>query len=161
MVSNVAGTDGHPVSKFMELALGIAREAGELGEVPVGAVVVRSGIVIGSGGNRVEGEQDPAAHAEMLAIREAASILGSWRLLGCVLYSTLEPCPMCAGAILLARLSGCVYGCRDPKKGADGSIYDVLSAAGGNHHPFVVPDFLAEESSQLLSGFFRLQRRRG
>lgn len=138
----------------MRLALREAERALEHDDVPVGAVVVREGEVVGAGQNERELRQDPTAHAEMIALREAARAVGSWRLLDCVLYVTLEPCAMCAGAIVLARLPRVVYGTADPKAGAAGSVMDVLAEPRLNHRPEVAPGLLAEECAALLTEFF-------
>jgi tRNA(adenine34) deaminase len=143
---------------FMRLAIREAERALEHEDVPVGAVIVRDGEVAGIGHNERELRQDPTAHAEVLAIREAARALGSWRLLDCVLYVTLEPCPMCAGAIVLARLPRVIYGARDPKAGAAGSILDVLGEPRLNHRPEVAAGLLAEASTALLRDFFGSRR---
>ena len=143
----------------MRRALTLARAAARRGEVPVGAVAVREGAVIAAAGNAMERRADATAHAEMLALRAAARVVGNWRLEGVALYCTLEPCPMCAGAMVQARIARCVYGARDPKKGADGSVYDVLRHPGNNHRIAVVPEVRAEASASLLSAFF-LERRR-
>jgi tRNA(adenine34) deaminase len=119
--------------KWMRLALEQAERAAQLGEVPVGAVAVRDGMIIGTGFNRKESDQDPSAHAELLAIRRAAAYLGNWRLIGVTLYSTLEPCPMCAGAMIQARLERLVYGAPDTRFGADGTVMDVLGEPAFNH----------------------------
>jgi len=150
------GTD----HQFMLRALRLARGAARRGEVPVGAVVVSGGLVVGAASNRVERSQDAAAHAELLALRQAAHRLGSWRLAGAVIYSTLEPCPMCAGALLLARVERVVYGADDPKKGAFRSVYDVLGHRAGNHHLQVTPGCEAEAAAKLLQTFFRELRSR-
>ena len=142
----------------MRLALREAERAPGHGDVPVGAVIVREGEVAASGHNERELRADPTAHAELLAIREAARALGSWRLLDCVLYVTLEPCAMCAGAIVLARLPRVVYGASDPKAGAAGSVLDVLAEPRLNHRPEVAAGLLAEESSLLLRNFFGSRR---
>ena len=142
----------------MRLALREAERAPAHGDVPVGAVVVREGEVAGSGHNERELRHDPTAHAELLAIREAARALGSWRLLDCVLYVTLEPCAMCAGAIVLSRLPRVIYGASDPKAGAAGSVLDVLAEPRLNHRPEVAAGLLAEESSLLLRDFFASRR---
>jgi len=139
----------------MEHAIRLARAAGRRGEVPVGALAVRQGIVLAAGSNEVERRQDASAHAELLVLRRASARLGSWRLDGITLYSTLEPCPMCAGAILLARISRCVYGADDPRKGAFRSVYDVLANPAGNHHPEVDGGEQAGASGALLQAFFR------
>src|SRR6202165_1422675 len=128
------------------LAMRAAERAVEHEDVPVGAVIVRDGEVAGIGHNERELRQDPTAHAEVLAIREAARALGSWRLLDCVLYVTLEPCPMCAGAVVLARRARVVYGASDPKAGAAGSILDILGEPRLNHRPEVAAGLLGEAS---------------
>lgn len=142
----------------MEEALELARRAGREGDVPVGAVVVRDGKVIGRGLNRREAWGDPTAHAEMLAIREAAATLGGWRLSGCDLYVTLEPCAMCAGAIVLARIDRVVFGAADPKGGAVGSLMNLVQDARLNHQATVVAGVKAEECGALLRDFFRARR---
>ncbi len=145
---------------WMRRALRLARAAASRGEVPVGALVVRSGAILGAASNRVERAQDPTAHAELLALRRAATRLGSWRLEGVTLYSTLEPCPMCAGALLLGRVARVVYGADDPKKGAFRSTYRVLAKTAGNHHLEVLPGCEAPASTDLLRRFFRDLRNR-
>lgn len=147
--------------RFMRQALAEAREAERQGEVPVGAVVVHEGRVIGRGHNQRETLNDPTAHAEMIAITAAAAFLESWRLEKCTLYVTLEPCSMCAGAIVLARLPGLVYGAFDPKAGACGSVLDVVNEPRLNHR--VVPEggLLAEECGDILRSFFRKARAKG
>lgn len=139
----------------MREALGLADIGARLGEVPVGAVVVRDGVVVGRGHNRRELDGDPTAHAEVLALREAAAAIGSWRLERCALYVTLEPCPMCAGAMVLARIDRCVFGCTDPKGGFLGTLADLSVWPGLNHSFPVVRGVLAEESSERLVSFFR------
>ncbi len=143
---------------WMEVALAQARRAMEQEEVPVGAIAVYHGHVIGSGFNRKEELHDPTAHAEMIALREAAVFLQNWRLLDVTLYCTLEPCPMCAGAMIQARLPRLVYGARDTRFGADGSIVDVLSAKAFNHHVAVISSVLETEAADLLQQFFRMLR---
>ncbi len=145
----------------MEVALDMAQMAASSGEVPVGAAVVRGGEVLARAGNRRERDQDPTAHAELLAIRAAAERLGSWRLEGCSLYVTLEPCAMCAGAIVLARLERCVYGASDPKGGFLGTVGDLSCHPSLNHHFQVVSGVCAEESAQMLRAFFRKLRGHG
>lgn len=140
------------------MALDLAREAGRRGEVPVGAVVVRDGRVVGRGYNRRESRRDPTAHAEILALRQAARVLGGWRLSGCVLYVTLEPCVMCAGAMVLARIDRLVFGAADPKGGAAGSLMNVVQDGRLNHWVDVVPGIEAEACGQLLKDFFRTRR---
>lgn len=143
---------------FMRLALREAERALEHEDVPVGAVVVHEGEVIGAACNERELRQDPTAHAEALALREASRALGSWRLLDTVLYSTLEPCAMCAGAIVLARVPRVVYAAADPKAGAAGSLFDVLAEPRLNHRPEVAGGLLAADSSALLQAFFVTRR---
>ena len=143
---------------FMRLAMREAERALEHDDVPIGAVVVHEGEVIGAARNERELRADPTAHAEILALREAAAKLGSWRLLECMLYVTLEPCPMCAGAIVLARVPRVVYGAEDPKAGAAGSVLDVLHEQRLNHRPEVAGGLLAGESAQLLRTFFAGRR---
>src|SRR3954453_8996566 len=139
---------------FMRLALREAERALEHDDVPVGAVVVREGEVVGAGRNERQLRQDPTAHAEMLALREASRHLGSWRLLDTVLYVTLEPCAMCAGAIVLGRVPRVVYGTTDPKAGAAGSVLDLLAEPRLNHRPEVAGGLLAGECAALLRAFF-------
>lgn len=142
----------------MERALAEARRAGALGEVPVGAVVVRNGEWIASGYNRPIADHDPSAHAEMQALRAAAARLGNYRLTGCELYVTLEPCAMCAGAILHARLDRVVYGASDPKTGACGSVIDVFGDLRLNHQTQVLGGVLAEAGGDLIREFFAARR---
>lgn len=144
----------------MQEALVEAAAAQRLGEVPIGAVVVFEGRIIGRGYNLREASNDPTTHAEMVAIRQAAAELSSWRLLDCSLYVTLEPCVMCMGAIILARIPRLIYACRDPRAGAVGSIYDFSKDERFNHRVAVTQGVLAEECSELLSGFFRELRAR-
>ncbi|MDQ3739719.1 MAG: tRNA adenosine(34) deaminase TadA [Actinomycetota bacterium] len=143
---------------FMRLALREAERALDHDDVPIGCVVVREGEVIGAGRNERELRNDPTAHAEVLALREAAARVGSWRVLESVLYVTLEPCAMCAGAIVLARVPRVVYGTVDPKAGAAGSVLDVLDEPRLNHRPEVAGGLLAEDSADLLRQFFALRR---
>jgi len=147
-------------SYWMGKALAQAANAGRRGEVPIGAVLVRDGVVIGRGYNLREGKQDPCAHAELLAIRQAAKRLGAWRLTGTTLYVTLEPCPMCMGAIILARVERLVFGCFDPKAGAAGSLYDLTCDRRFNHRVEVTSGVRGEECSAMLSDFFRELRLR-
>jgi tRNA(adenine34) deaminase len=144
--------------RFMRLALREAERAGGHGDVPIGAVVARHEEVIGAAGNERELRGDPTAHAEVLAMRAAARALGGWRLPDSVLYVTLEPCPMCAGAIVLARVPRVVYGGPDPKAGAAGSVLDILSEPRLNHRPQVDAGLLAGESASLLESFFAARR---
>jgi tRNA(adenine34) deaminase len=143
---------------FMKLAVEEARKALAHDDVPVGAVVVHDGAVVGAGHNERERRQDPTAHAETLALQAAAAHRGSWRLLDCVLYVTLEPCAMCAGAIVLARVPRVVYGTADPKAGAAGSVLDVLAEPRLNHRPLVQGGVLAAECALLLTDFFAARR---
>ena len=144
---------------FMRLALREAERALDHDDVPVGAVVVSpSGEPLGRGRNAREALGDPTAHAEVLALREASRALGGWRLSGCALYVTLEPCAMCAGAVVLARVPRVVYGTADPKAGAAGSVMDVLAEPRLNHRPEVAGGLLAEESAEMLRAFFAPRR---
>ena len=143
---------------FMRLALREAERALEHDDVPIGAVVVQGGEVIGAGRNERELRSDPTAHAEILALREAAARLGSWRVLDSVLYVTLEPCAMCAGAIVLARVPRVVFGTTDPKAGAVGSVMNVLDQPRLNHRPAVAGGLLADECGEVLRAFFRSRR---
>ena len=145
---------------FMDMALAEARLALAHDDVPIGAVVVRDadGEVLGAGHNERELRQDPTAHAEVLALQRAADALGSWRVLDCTLVVTLEPCAMCAGAIVLARVPRVVFGCPDPKAGAAGSVLDILAEERLNHRPEVVDGVLADECASLLRDFFAARR---
>ncbi len=142
----------------MRLALEAAAQAKALGEVPVGAVVVREGEVIATGYNQPIAGHDPTAHAEIAALRAAAQTLGNYRLPGCTLYVTLEPCAMCAGAMMHARLARVVFGARDPKTGACGSVVNLFAEARLNHHAELVGGVLAEECGTMLSAFFAERR---
>jgi tRNA(adenine34) deaminase len=142
----------------MRRALQVARAAGRRGEVPVGAVAVREGAVIAAAGNGIERRGDATAHAEMLVVRRAARVVGGWRLEGVTVYATLEPCPMCAGAMVQARIARCAYAAHDPKKGADGSVYDVLRNPSNNHRIEVSAGICEEDSAALLRDFFRARR---
>jgi len=144
---------------YMAEALSLARAARDRGEVPVGAIVVSDGTIIGRGGNAPIAANDPTAHAEIAALRDAGIALGNYRLPGCTLYVTLEPCAMCAGAILHARISRLVYGARDPKTGACGSVVDLFGDARLNHHATAEGGVLADECGKLLSDFFGRLRR--
>src|SRR5947209_7763070 len=143
---------------FMRLALREASLALEHEDVPIGAVIVHGGEVIAAGHNERELRADPTAHAELLVLRDAARVLGSWRLLETVLYVTLEPCAMCAGAIVLARVPRVVFGTLDPKAGAAGSVFDILDEPRLNHRPAVQGGLLAEDSAALLRAFFSARR---
>jgi tRNA(adenine34) deaminase len=144
--------------RWMQEAVAEARSAVAHDDVPIGAVVVHGGAVIGRGRNERELREDPTAHAEVLALREAAAALGSWRVLDSTLYVTLEPCTMCAGAIVLSRIPRVVYATTDPKAGAAGSVLDVLADPRLNHQPEVVGGVLADEAAELLRSFFRARR---
>jgi tRNA(adenine34) deaminase len=143
---------------YMTAAMQEAAAAESLAEVPIGAIVVKAGQIIGRGHNLRETDQDPTAHAEMIAIRQAAEQLGSWRLIDCSIYVTLEPCVMCMGAIILARIPQLIYACRDPKAGAVGSIYNFSTDERFNHQVEVKEGVLQLECSAQLSGFFRKLR---
>lgn len=145
--------------EYMQLALEEARKAFEADEVPVGALVVQEGIILSRAHNLMEALRDPTAHAEVLAIREAADKLENWRLEGVTLYVTKEPCPMCAGAIVNARLSRVVYGCMDDRGGAVDSLYHILSDKRLNYQAEVVSGLLSEESAELLRSFFKGKRK--
>ena len=145
----------------MRAALGEARRALELAEVPIGAVIVRDGHVIAAAHNRRMLDKDPTAHAEMLVIRAAAVAVGDWRLSGCELYVTLEPCCMCAGAIVLSRLDRVVYGATDPKACAVETLYQLCSDERLNHRPQITAGVLGDECGRVLSEFFRVQRATG
>ena len=144
----------------MREALSMALSAECLGEVPVGALVVRDGVIVGRGFNSPIGEHDPTAHAEIAALRDAARNLENYRLPGCELFVTLEPCAMCAGAILHSRIARVIYGARDLKTGVHGSVIDLFAVDRLNHHTEVVGGVLAEECGQLLSNFFAERRSR-
>lgn len=143
---------------WMAEALALARKAGREGEVPIGAIIVKGGELVGKGWNRNIGMNDPSAHAEIMAMRDAGKKLENHRLPGCRLYVTLEPCPMCAGAMIHARLERVVYGADDPKTGAAGGRFEILSDPAHNHTVKVNGGCLAEESAALLRDFFRMRR---
>jgi len=160
---NDVGTPGKPGEAFppehwMEEALALARDAQARGEVPVGAVVIKDGAIIGRGGNAPIAANDPTAHAEIAALREAGRALGNYRLPDCDLYVTIEPCAMCAGAILHARIRRLVFGARDPKTGACGSVVDLFAERRLNHHTTVTGDIAGEACGRLLSDFFVARR---
>ena len=142
----------------MQVALDEARKAGEAGEIPIGAIAVVPGYIVGFGQNRVQRDFDPTAHAEIVALREAAAVLGNYRLNGVTLYVTLEPCAMCAGAMIHARIDRLVYAAADPKAGAAGSVLSVLNHPKLNHQIQVERGILAEEAAELLRSFFRDRR---
>lgn len=145
--------------KWMLAALALARRAAELGEVPVGAVVIFENQVVGQGFNRKETDNQATHHAEILAIQEASQKLGRWRLTGCELFVTLEPCIMCAGALVGARLDGVYYGAADPKGGGVESLYQILTDERLNHRPYVETGLLAQDCGQILKDFFRERRK--
>ncbi|MEO7742949.1 MAG: tRNA adenosine(34) deaminase TadA [Usitatibacter sp.] len=161
MASTNAGADparARDDESFMREALGLAASAAAAGEVPVGAVVVRDGRIVGRGFNRPISSADPTAHAEIVALREAAASEGNYRLGGCHLYVTLEPCAMCVGAMVHARIARVIYGARDPKTGACGSIVDLPAIAHWNHHGVFSGGVLAEECGAALKAFFAARR---
>ena len=145
---------------FMREAISLALAAECLGEVPVGALVVRDGVIVGRGFNSPIGDHDPTAHAEIAALRDAARNLRNYRLPGCELFVTLEPCVMCAGALMQARIARLIYGARDPKTGVHGSVVDIFAVERLNHHTEVLGGVLARECGQLLSDFFAARRSR-
>ena len=144
--------------RFMRLALDLARSAGEAGEVPVGAVVTHNGDVVGQGANAREASSDPTAHAELIALRQAATALGTWRLTGTTMYVTLEPCPMCAGGLVAAHVNRLVFAASDPKSGACGSLYNLCADPRLNHELVVERWVLSDLARDLLSGWFSAQR---
>lgn len=144
---------------FMQMALSLAEEAAQNGEVPVGAIVVKDGVIIGRGSNAPITEHDPSAHAEIQAMRDAAKYLSNYRLVDCTLYVTLEPCAMCAGAIQHARIARLVFGASDPKTGACGSVINLMAEERLNHHTEVTGGILATECGSLLSQFFAGRRK--
>lgn len=146
--------------KYMKLAMEEATKAAEIDEVPVGAVIVRYGEVVGRGYNRRETDKSPLAHAEIMAISEAARNLGGWRLLDCTMYVTLEPCPMCAGAIIQSRIDKLVYGAKDPKSGACESKLELISGYSWNHKVEISSGILEEECSTVLTEYFRKKRQK-
>lgn len=160
-VKRAAESAPHPPGgpeRWMAEALALARGARLRGEVPVGAVVVRDGVIVGRGGNAPVADNDPTAHAEIAALRDAAHALGNYRLPDCDLYVTIEPCAMCAGAIMHARLRRLIFGARDPKTGACGSVVDLFAERCLNHHTSVTAGIAAEDCAALLSDFFAARR---
>src|SRR4051812_23729807 len=153
-------TPGTDDERWMRLALQEARAAEALGEVPVGAVIVRGGELIATGHNLTHTLQDPTTHAEMVAIRRAAQVIGHWRLLECTLYVTLEPCAMCSGAIVLARIPRLVYAAADPKAGMSGSLDNLVQYPRLNHRVELTTGVLADEAGDMLRAFFRARRKR-
>lgn len=148
----------HADTAWMEVALDLARAAAQAGEVPVGAVVVKDGEILGRGHNRNLLDNDPTAHAEMVALRQAAANVGNHRLGGAVMFVTIEPCSMCAGAMIHARLARLVYGAPDPKAGAAGSVLEVINHPGLNHRMEITSGVLKEECSEILREFFKSKR---
>lgn len=144
--------------RLMEIAVEAAKIAAENGDVPIGAVIVYKDQIIGKAYNQKEQLKDPTAHAEIIALTQAAAYLNSWRLNGCTMYVTLEPCTMCAGALVLARIDRLVFGCHDPKAGACGSLYDIVRDERLNHRLEVTPGVLVDECSRMLQEFFRHRR---
>ncbi len=158
-IINETNENQQPVDeKWMRVALDLAAQAMAMGEVPVGAVAVKNGRIVGTGFNRKENLQDPTAHAEMIALREAATAVNNWRLIDVTLYCTVEPCPMCAGAMIQARLPRLVYGTKDTRFGADGTIVHVLGATGFNHTVTITRGILEDEAAALLQQFFQMLR---
>ena len=153
---NPAATD----ISFMQMAIALAKKAAEQGEVPVGAVMVKDGQIIGTGSNAPIDRQDPTAHAEIIAMREAAQRIGNYRLIDCTLYVTLEPCAMCTGAMQHARIARIVYGASDAKTGACGSVVNLMAETKLNHHTVVEGGLLAYDCGQLLSTFFKARRKK-
>lgn len=145
--------------QFMRVAIEAARIAEENGDVPIGAVIVHEGRIIAKAYNQREQLKDPTAHAEIIALTQAAAFIKSWRLHGCTIYVTLEPCPMCAGALVLARMDRLVYGCEDPKTGACSSLYNIVQDERLNHRLDVTKGVLEKQCSQLLQNFFQKRRR--
>jgi tRNA(adenine34) deaminase len=143
---------------YMRIAIELAQQAAAAGEVPVGAIIVKDGMVVGRGGNSPIDTHDPTAHAEITAMRDAAKNIGNYRLVGCSLYVTLEPCAMCTGAIQHARIARLVYGANDPKTGACGSVVNLMAEEKLNHHTEVFSGVLAQECGELLSDFFKQRR---
>ena len=159
MRQQTQSTDPDRDEYFMAMALDLANEAAAIGEVPVGALIVRDGEIIGRGHNRMISKNDPTAHAEINALRDAAQNVGNYRLVDCALYVTLEPCAMCAGAIMHARIERVIFGAADPKTGACGSVVDLFSEARLNHHAEVTGGILNEECAQQLKQFFAARRK--
>jgi|SRR5581483_9115380 len=158
MQANTVDMRSQDDAAWMEQALEQARLGAQLGEVPIGALVIRDGEIVGQGHNRNLLDNDPTAHAEIVALRDAAKRLGNHRLGGCTVYATIEPCAMCAGALIHARIARLVYGASDPKAGAAGSILQVLNHPELNHKMEVAPGVLAEKCSEILQDFFRKKR---
>jgi tRNA(adenine34) deaminase len=155
-IKNMEGTISD--KQFMASAIDQAKIAEENGDVPIGAVIVYQNQIIGKAYNQREQLKDPTAHAEIIALTQAAAYLETWRLNGCTMYVTLEPCPMCAGALVLARMDRLVYGCDDPKSGACGSLYDITRDERLNHRLKVTSHFMEDECSKLLQDFFKKKR---
>lgn len=145
--------------RYMREALAEAQAAADVGEVPIGAVIVKDGVIIARAHNLRESNNDATAHAEILAIRQAGDLIGDWRLSGCTLYVTVEPCPMCAGGLLLSRVDHVVYGAKDPKAWADRNLLEIVQNPGLNHRMEVSGGVLAEECSNIIRAFFRARRK--
>ena len=145
-------------TEYMQIALDLAHQAALNGEVPVGAIIVKNGVIIGRGSNAPIGLHDPTAHAEIIAMRQAAQHLGNYRLINCTLYVTLEPCAMCSGAVQHARIAKLVYGASDPKTGACGSVINLMAEPKLNHHTEMVSGVLADECGAVLTAFFKQRR---
>jgi tRNA(adenine34) deaminase len=160
-VQNPISTDTQNTDEtYMRIALELAQQAALAGEVPVGAIIVKDGVIIGRGGNAPIESHDPTAHAEICAMRDAAQHLGNYRLVDCTLYVTLEPCAMCAGAMQHARIARLVYGARDPKTGACGSVINLMDEPRLNHHTEMTDGVLAQECGAVLSAFFAERRKK-
>lgn len=157
---NLVKENHHTDEFYMQLALELAKSAAQAGEVPVGAIIVKNGVIIGRGSNAPIGTHDPTAHAEIHAMRDAAQHLGNYRLVGCTLYVTLEPCAMCTGAIQHARIARLVYGASDPKTGACGSVVNLMAEPKLNHHTAVSSGIMAAECAVELSLFFNARRKK-
>jgi len=157
-VTNMSADVTQRDKRLMEIAVEAAKIAAENGDVPIGAVIVYKDQIIGKAYNQKEQLKDPTAHAEIIALTQAAAYLNSWRLNGCTMYVTLEPCTMCAGALVLARIDRLVFGCHDPKAGACGSLYDIVRDERLNHRLEVTPGVLVDECSRMLQEFFRHRR---
>lgn len=156
--SMIDQADAASHDSYMQQAIGLAEQAEQIGEVPVGALLLLDGEIVGRGFNRSIVDSDPTAHAEILALRDAGQALGTYRIPGSVLYVTLEPCAMCAGAMVHARVARCVYGAPDPKSGAAGTVTDVFNSDGMNHRVAVTGGVLAQQCGEQLRAFFRARR---
>ncbi len=156
--NNKKTKNGEVDKQYMRIAIEQARIAQENSDVPIGAVIVHDGQIIGKAYNQREQLQDPTAHAEIIALTQAAAALENWHLNGCTMYVTLEPCPMCAGALVLARIDRLVFGCNDPKTGACGSLYNIVQDERLNHRVEITSGVLADECAELLQQFFQKKR---